>query len=26
LEHKLGISNDPFDKLPYENSAKCYYC
>jgi hypothetical protein len=23
---KYGLSNDPYDKRPYENSAKCYFC
>ena len=23
---KYGHSIDPYDKTPYENSAKCYFC
>ena len=24
--HKYGFTEDPYDKKPFENQAKCYYC
>lgn len=26
LNSKYGYPLDPYDKTPYENSAKCYFC